>query len=728
MKKYIVFLLLTAFVFSLVPTAHAVQEPMTGVCGDDLTYTLDLNTKTLTITGTGPMDYFGQHGEPVLHAPGTDPWCNYHDIIETIRIEEGVTTVGAMAFYQFSALTRVELPESLLQIGSEAFSGCVKLPEIRLPSNLQHLAKYAFSKCEILKTLTIPAALTAFDPESVTDCINITAFEVAEGNSAFAAQDGILFSKDGSVLVCYPQGKTGDSYVVPDEVKEIGDSAFRCAKIKQISLPDGLTKLGSRAFALSSLTEFALPMNISTVPESLLNHCAALEKVTLHEGVTAIGPMAFSNCTALAEIDLPAELQCIGPGAFGFCTALREVTLPEGLSELGYSAFYGTAIFSVTIPAAITVLENDVFMNCANLSEVKLHDGITSLGWGLFWGCTALEHVSLPESVTEIKSHCFTETGLKEFTFPKGVTQAEDYVFENCAALKTVDCPGIERVGMYAFRNCTALEKVTFGSSLKKIVSGAFAGCTSLRDVYYDADLAHWRAVSVGMAGRDDPLLTATLHTTDGDSTVFPVTAVFADVASDAWYAEAVTYAYTEKLMVGVAADRFAPEDNVTRAMVVTPLWRREGSEVVDENYGQPFSDIFGAWYTEPVTWAISKEIVKGYLLPSTGEPTGVFYYFAPDQNVTREELATFLYRYATAIGMDTSAHSDLNAFADQAKVSDWAKDAISWCVAVKIIDGMPENGKQVLNPQGTATRAQFAAMLMRFDRMPPVVDAQTGT
>ena len=715
MKKFFAFLLLAAFVCGLVPAVSAAEEPITGVCGDNLTYTLDLNTKTLTITGTGPMDDFGQHGESLQHPAGSNEWYNYHDQIETIHIGEGVTTIGCMAFYRFSALTCVELPESLLQIGSEAFSSCVKLPEIRLPSNLQHLAKYAFSKCEILKTLTIPAALTAFDPESVTDCINITAFEVAEGNSAFAAQDGILFSKDGSVLVCYPQGKTGDSYVVPDEVKEIGDSAFRCAKIKQISLPDGLAKLGDSAFALSGLTEFILPNTISAVAQSLLNHCTALEKVTLHEGVTAIGQMAFSNCTALEKIDLPAGLQCIGPGAFGFCTALREVTLPEGLSELGYSAFYGTAIFSVTIPAAITVLENDVFMNCANLSEVKLHDGITSLGWGLFWGCTALEHVSLPESVTEIKSHCFTETGLKEFTFPKGVTQAEDYVFENCAALKTVDCPGIERVGMYAFRNCTALETVTFGSSLKEIVSGAFDGCESLRDLYYGDDTAHWNAVSVGTYYYNDPLYRVVIHTTDGTLQIPNDRSPFADVATDAWYIDAVRYVYDETLMVGVSERCFAPEDAVTRAMVVTPLWRREGSKVVDENYGQPFSDIGGAWYTEPVTWAISKEIVKGYPIPFTGMPTGVFYYFAPDQNVTREELAVFLYRYAAAIGTDTSARADLSGFADQDKVSDWAKDALQWCAAVGIIDGMTENGRQVLKPQGTATRAQFAAMLMRL-------------
>ena len=192
----------------------------------------------------------------------------------------------------------------------------------------------------------------------------------------------------------------------------------------------------------------------------------------------------------------------------------------------------------------------------------------------------------------------------------------------------------------------------------------------------------------------------------------------FTDVASDAWYAEAVDYVCSERLMVGVAEDRFAPEDTLTRAMVVTPLWRREGSQVVDKNYGQPFSDLEDTWYTNAAVWAISEDIVKGYPIPFSGVPTGIFFYFAPNKDISREELATFLYRYAAAIELDTSTRGDLSNFADQSKVSDWAKEAIEWCVAVKIIDGMTECGAQILQPQGTATRAQFAAMLMRFEEL----------
>ena len=724
-QRFAAIMLAFSLLCALLPAAAlpASAEPLSGVCGDDMTYTLDLNTKTLTITGTGAMDDFGQHGESLQHPAGPNEWCNYHDQIETIRIGEGVTTIGCMAFYRFSALTCVELPESLTEIEGSAFSGCVKLPELLLPSNLQQVATGAFDHCESLKTLTLPAALTAFSPLSVSGCIGLSAFDVAEGNPAFAAKDGVLFSKDGSVLICYPQGMVGDSYAVPDEVKEIGDRAFEFAKIKQISLPDSVNKLGEGVFVRSGLTEFSLPRTISTIPENLLGGCAALEKVALHEGVTAIGDGAFFECAALTEIDLPAGLQCIDNYAFCFCTALREATLPEGLTELGYNAFSHTAISSVTIPKAITELDNGLFSFCTNLSEVKLHDGITSLCSDLFQGCTALEHISLPESVTKIKSCCFADSGLKEFTFPKGVTQAEDYVFENCAALKTVDCPGIEHVGLYAFRNCSALETVTFGSSLQEITAGAFEGCEALHDVYYDADTEHCNAVSVGTYTYNDPLYRVVIHTTDGTLQIPNDKSPFADVATDAWYIDAVRYVYDEKLMVGVGERRFAPEDAVTRAMVVTPLWRREGSPVVDKNYAQPFSDVSGAWYTEPVTWAISKEIVKGYPLPSKEVPTGIFYYFAPDQNVTREELAAFLYRYAAAFGMDTSARDDLKGFADQSKVSDWAKEAISWCVAVKIIDGMPENGAQVLQPQGTATRAQFAAMLMRLFQTAPQTD-----
>ena len=171
----------------------------------------------------------------------------------------------------------------------------------------------------------------------------------------------------------------------------------------------------------------------------------------------------------------------------------------------------------------------------------------------------------------------------------------------------------------------------------------------------------------------------------------------FTDVKPGDWFYDYVAYVYANGLMEGTSATTFAPDDNMTRAMLVTILWRVEGEPVV--NYLMPFTDVpDGAWYAEAVRWAASEGIVEGV---SAAE-------FAPDAEITREQLAAMLYRYAG----EPAASGDLSAYTDAASVSAYAVNAMSWCVGHGIITGVTAT---TLDPQGTATRAQCAAMLMRF-------------
>ncbi|MGM9524088.1 MAG: S-layer homology domain-containing protein [Faecousia sp.] len=176
-----------------------------------------------------------------------------------------------------------------------------------------------------------------------------------------------------------------------------------------------------------------------------------------------------------------------------------------------------------------------------------------------------------------------------------------------------------------------------------------------------------------------------------------PVT--FTDVPKDEWYVGAVEYAVQNGLMNGVGDDKFAPEGSMTRAMLVTVLWRYEGAPETGKN---PFTDVpNGQWYTDAVAWAAANGIVGG-----VGNNK-----FDPEGKITREQMATILYRYAEKKGIDTGKRGDLSAFPDGGKVASWAKNAIQWAVAEKIING--SDGK--LLPQGDATRAQVATILMRF-------------
>ena len=176
----------------------------------------------------------------------------------------------------------------------------------------------------------------------------------------------------------------------------------------------------------------------------------------------------------------------------------------------------------------------------------------------------------------------------------------------------------------------------------------------------------------------------------------------FTDVKTGDWFYEAVQYVYDKGMMTGVSADRFAPASTTTRGMIVTILYRLENEPAVSGDL--PFTDVErGAWYANAVAWAAANDIVNG-----TSATT-----FAPNSPITREQMATMLYRFAQYKGMDAvTLQENLTGYPDGDQVSDYAIPAMNWAVGQGLIAGM-ENGTLV--PQGSATRAQVATILMRF-------------
>lgn len=175
----------------------------------------------------------------------------------------------------------------------------------------------------------------------------------------------------------------------------------------------------------------------------------------------------------------------------------------------------------------------------------------------------------------------------------------------------------------------------------------------------------------------------------------------FADVAEGQWFYEAVKYVYGAGLMDGVSATAFEPNSPITRGMIVTILWRLEGKPAAAG--GGYFADVpASSYYAEAIAWAAECGIVDGY-----GD--GIF---APNRNISREELAAILYRCAAYTGVDVSRKADLSAYADAAEVSAWAADAMAWANAAGLITGQ---GEATLAPAATATRAEAAAILARY-------------
>ena len=175
----------------------------------------------------------------------------------------------------------------------------------------------------------------------------------------------------------------------------------------------------------------------------------------------------------------------------------------------------------------------------------------------------------------------------------------------------------------------------------------------------------------------------------------------FTDVRPGDWFYSAVEYAVSRQLMVGTAADLFEPDTPLTRAMLVTVLWRAEGSEKTEG--ALPFNDVKeGSYYADAVRWAAQNGLVSGM-----GE--GVF---APDQMITREQIAAILFRYAQSKGKVESASVNLQSYADYEEISEYAVSAMAYAVGCGLIRGKTET---TLNPRDCATRAEAAAILQRF-------------
>ncbi|MHA6480564.1 S-layer homology domain-containing protein [Paenibacillus sp. strain BS8-2] len=178
----------------------------------------------------------------------------------------------------------------------------------------------------------------------------------------------------------------------------------------------------------------------------------------------------------------------------------------------------------------------------------------------------------------------------------------------------------------------------------------------------------------------------------------------FTDIAHDEWFYSSVRYVYNKGLFTGTSETEFSPNGKMSRAMLATVLYRLENQPKVE--FADVFSDVQSShWYSDPIIWANQSKIVNGY-------GKGIF---APNQPITREQIAVMLYRYAKGKGLDLHAESSSLGFKDANKISEFAKASIAWAVSKGIMQG---NSDLTLNPSGLATRAEVATMLQRFEEL----------
>ena len=334
----------------------------------------------------------------------------------------------------------------------------------------------AFWCCSNLREITLPPSITSIGDHAFSSCRNLHEINVADSNNVYKAIEGVLYTKDLKTIICYPQGKKDEKFVIPSSVTSISERAFSsCNNLREIILPLGVTSISERAFSdCSNLCEITLSSSIINVGEYAFSSCKNLRGITLPSSITSIGKRVFEYCDNLCEIKvaenntfyrasdgilytkdlktiicypagkkdenfvIPSSVMSIGENAFSGCNNLRKITLSFGIIVIRWLAFLG---YHNLHKSSMSIGES-AFSCCNNLRKITLPFGVTSIGRLAFSGCSNLRKITIPHGVTSIGYGAFNWCeNLREITLPSGVTSIGYEAFEWCENLQRINIP-----------------------------------------------------------------------------------------------------------------------------------------------------------------------------------------------------------------------------------------------------------------------------------------------
>lgn len=714
-----------------------------------------LSGKTLTISGTGAMPDFN------FPEGNLAPWWNYEALgmltsfgnfklegeLKKVVIQDGVTNVSNYALFFLPAATQITLPESVTSIGRYGIALCSKLngislpravtaigdfglagnsfTAVSLPDGLQTLGRGAFDACASISGMTLPAAITAVPDKCFNDCTKL-------------------------LTVDYK-----------GEVTAIGERAFEgCKSLTKAPIPAGVTALGNSAF----------------------NGCIALTDVTLPAGVTAVPDACFQDCTALADMKLPATVTSVGHNAFTGCTALKDVRCygapptvqPGGAAEhsfepgivtihynpdpvygwtfdtdgtwQGYKVSskgaclhtgYGTTENTVPATCGEAGRVDTICSNCGDVVSTREIPATGAHTWDN--GTVTTEPTETTPGVrtftcavcSQTKTEVIPATGAHTFVFTKTVAPScteAGYDLYTCRDCGASEQRNVKPALGHKWDSGTVTTEPTETDPGTMTYTCTVCGQTKTEVIPATGPHTHvWGEGTVTVAPTETTPGVRTYTCTVCGKTrteIIPATGSavcpggaacpsfrFRDVpAPSNWAHEGIDYCVRHGLMSGFDATTFSPDTVSTRAQIVMILYNLSGDTTDYSKYYVPFTDVRpGTWYYNAVAWGYDKDIVSG-MTPTT---------FAPDGLITREQMAVLLYgyteKYAPAY---LGGAASLNGFPDAASVSNWAYAAMSWAVGNGLISGIASNGADYLAPSGGATRAQIAAIMMRYCRL----------
>ncbi len=372
----------------------AMTPVASGTCGketpEDVTWRLEgeAGHYRLIISGTGEMADYGYSSQP---------WNTNTEYIKTVLIENGVTSIGECAFCGCNGLTSISIPASVTSIGAEAFNDCENLTTVTIPASVTSIGNYAFNDCEKLTTVSIPASVTTIGNGAFNDCEKLTSITVAEGNANYSNDtNGVLFNKDKTTLIKYPEGNNADSYVIPTSVTSICEKAFAgCEDLETVTLPAYVTSIGNEAFRYcGSLKSIEIPDNVTSIGDDAFNLCSSLTTVNIPASVTSIGNYAFSDCDNLASVTLNSN-PTIGGGAFFDHTTVTMNLAAAEVDGAKWTTFYNNG-YNFQADENTTVYKGTVNESSLMLTEVE--DKIVNSGTAVILKSSGNPVMTLTES------------------------------------------------------------------------------------------------------------------------------------------------------------------------------------------------------------------------------------------------------------------------------------------------------------------------------------------
>ena len=447
------------------------------------------------------------------------------NLVEELKIPDGVTSISPYAFIGCSKLISVTIPDSVTDIGSSTFENC-NIERVTLPANIiskipkdklkevvitsGKIPNGAFKNCKNLTSVTILDGVTSVGDSAFSDCTNLTG--TTYDNAIYLGN-----TKNPYLYLLKPTSRNITSVNIHNKAKFVASNAFKdCSALTSVTIPNSVMSIEAYTFSgCAGLTSITIPDGVTSIGSSAFRDCTGLTSITISNSVIEIGDDAFKGCDKLigttydnaiylgntqnpylcllkvidkkiTSVDIHEKVKIIYSRAFDSCSNLKNVTICDGVTHISNSAFSGcTGLTSITIPDSVTSIGDDAFHGCIRLESVTIPNSVTSIGSSAFSDCTGLTSITIPNSVTSIGSSAFSDcTGLTSIIIPDSVTSIGDYAFDGCIKLESVTIPNsVTSIGESAFRGCIGLTNITIPDSVTYIGRSAFEGCKGLTSI-----------------------------------------------------------------------------------------------------------------------------------------------------------------------------------------------------------------------------------------------------